>query len=73
MEQSSRLEGAHSLTLEFQETMKVVLSWQYLNCLKFWATMVGVICSTAAQEGAKPSQLSEITYSLVEISTQLMR
>ncbi|KAG2175122.1 hypothetical protein INT44_007600 [Umbelopsis vinacea] len=56
-----------------KETMKVVLSWQYLNCLKFWATMVGVICSTAAQEGAKPSQLSEITYSLVQISTQLIR
>ncbi|KAH8548251.1 Noc2p family-domain-containing protein [Umbelopsis sp. PMI_123] len=68
---SQHLDAA--LKSKTKESMKVVLSWQYLNCLKFWATIIGVICSTSAQEGAKPSQLTEIIYPLVQICTQLIR
>ncbi|KAG2174736.1 hypothetical protein INT43_005794 [Umbelopsis isabellina] len=56
-----------------KDTVKVVLSWQYLNCLKFWSKVVGTICGANAQDGSKPSQLAEAIYPLVEISIGLIK
>jgi nucleolar complex protein 2 len=50
-----------------------VVSWQYLNCLKFWTKVVGTICGANAQDGSKPSQLAEAIYPLVEISIGLIK